>query len=368
MSYDFFRYQYSWHRFRYSPKLGKPDSESEKCRFSESKHGDFGSGGSHFHLDIPSYLPGKTDRKHLYFSKHEKVLNRNAKTSNDCREEVKRLLVDKIFDSFEDYCCEKSVIGQEELAMFLNTFPGADHIGVDNALELAKVALERSWMKWPKRLEQLARSCSTEQIMQQFQALPRSSDLLSLDLFAEISDRPKQELVSSEYRLRAIFGDNLHIDAYKEKYGLSLDPIKAKLTPMVKNGSSEFTAKGIVLHGQCEFGRRRSFEPDHIDLHLSSTGCRVIVAPRNDVRVSRRHLTVQVLNPEFAYIQNTSNINVLGIKRSRFNDSGMHEETGILDPNESKVFRFPFTIILPSRCLLFCNASSLLKNTHLALP
>lgn len=355
MSHDFFRFQYSWHRFRFSSRIAKPDSESEKSGFSESKHADFRSAGTPMNPNYSPYLPGKTNRNHLFFSKQEQVLYRNTKTSDDCREEVEGLLVDKIFDGFEDYCSEKSVIGPKELAMFLNTFPGADHIGVDNALELAKVALERSWMKWPERLEQQAESCTPERIMEHFQALPRSSDFLSLDLFAEIKERPKQELVASEYRLRAIFGDNLHIDAYKEKYGLSLDPIKAKLTPMVKNGSSEFLAKRIILHGQCEFGRQRSFEPDHIDLHLSSTGCRVIVAPRNDVRVSRRQLNVQVLNPEYAFVHNTSNINGLGIKRSRFGDTVMHDETEMLAPNESKVFRFPFSILVPSRCLLFCN-------------
>lgn len=264
--------------------------------------------------------------------------------------------MDKIFDGFEDYCSEKSVIGPKELLMFLNTFPGADQIGVVNALELAKVALERSWMKWPERLEQQAESCTPEQIMQRFQALPRSSDFLSLDLFGEISDRPKLELVSSEYRLRAIFGDNLHIDAYRKKYGVSLDPIKVKLTPIVKNGASEFLTSGIALHGQCEFGRQRSFEPDHMDLHLSSAGRRVIVAPRHDARVSRRQLNVHVLNPEYAFVHNTSNINGLGIKRSRFGDAGMHDEAGMLAPNESKVFRFPFSVLVPSRCLLFCHA------------
>lgn len=249
---------------------------------------------------------------------------------------------DTLIESFEDFCSDKDVIHAKVVRQYLSANLSADQMNSDFMWELAKIAMELSWMRWPARLSEGLRSCSIEEVLQNFRALPRAADFVDSQGSTIAANSLARDLFASEYRLRSLFGDNPHLEYFRERYGISLHPLQARTAPHVSSDFRNGTLKTIALHGLCRFGRQRSFEADDTFTYATSAGQRIVVAARDELRVSRKQMSVQLLCPGFAVLQNTSSTNRLRIT-----------SVGILERGESQLVQFPFVVVLPNQRLRF---------------
>lgn len=250
------------------------------------------------------------------------------------------MIMDTWIDQFEEECQDRALVGPAEVEKFLGALPANVASDPDLAFELSKIALELSWMRWPDRLGSFAEKLSPDDIFLKFQGLPKASDFFHLIQYNSTSPR-NDALAESEFRLRSTYGDSMPEEHYVATYATTICTTSFRNPKRV---ISDFRSPTLdtTLHGFCAFGRQRSADPDDLHIEKRPDGRRIIIAPRRENRVSRNQMTLQLLSPEFAILQNTSATNKLVI--------APHEMLGL---GEKKLIRFPFVIILPHQRFSF---------------
>lgn len=251
------------------------------------------------------------------------------------------MLMDAIIDQFEEQYENSDIVRPEDVIQFLSSQP--IDVASDWAIvfELAKVSLELSWMRWPDRLSNFAEQVSPDEALSRFQELPRAYDFFSL--FKEgISTQHSSALAESEFLIRSIYGDFMPEEHYVEKYATTISTTSPKEPLRVIDLFPTKNLLDTALYGLCSFGRQRSTDPDDLLVEKRAIGRRIIIAPRQENRVSRYHMELQLLSRKFAILHNTGSTNKLRIAPAE-----------ILGLGEKRLIRFPFEIILPHRRLKF---------------
>ncbi len=247
--------------------------------------------------------------------------------------------MDTLIDRFEEESEDKAIVGPADVERFLEALDEDVPSDPTFIFELSKIALELSWMRWPERLNCFAEKLSPEDVFQKLRNLPTAQDFFPLftnDVRARVD-----ALAESEFRLRSTYGDCIPAEHYAATYSTTI------CTPMTRNlrrVTSDFRSASLnaTLHGLCLFGRQRSTDPDDLQVEKRPEGRRIIIAPRRENRVSRNQMSLQLLSPDFAILQNTSTTNKLALE---------HRE--MLDLGEKRLVRFPFVITLPHQRLNF---------------
>lgn len=251
------------------------------------------------------------------------------------------MIMDTLIDQFESTCERRPVVGPADVWQFIEKLPEEPSSDPKFVFELSKVALELSWMRWPERLVQLSSKLDPDDLFEKFASVPRAHDFFALLKTKRAPPSYCRELVESEFRLRSMYGDNMSTEYFAREYGTI---VTSRRNDKTRSVTSDFRMPYLKaeLHGRCAFGRQRSADPDDLQVEERPDGRRIIIAPRRENRVSRNQMTLQLLSPEFAILQNTSATNKLVI--------APHEMLGL---GEKKLIRFPFVIILPHQRFSF---------------
>lgn len=251
------------------------------------------------------------------------------------------MIMEFFLDQFEHICEDRPVVGPADVWQFMATLPEEPLSDPEFVLELSRVALELSWMRWPERLKQLSSKLDPNDLIEKLASVPRARDFFSLLKTKGVSPSHYNELVESEYRLRSTHGDNMPAEYFAMEYGTIVTSQKFEKTKTVTSDFRNSYLKA-ELQGLCSFGRQRSADPDDLQVEQRPDGKRIIIAPRLENRVSRNQMSLQLLSHELAILHNTSSTNKLRI--------APHELLGI---GEKKLIRFPFVIIFPHQRFSF---------------
>lgn len=212
----------------------------------------------------------------------------------------------------------------------------------DLVTDLIQIDIERAWQWWCKMTMSWFNGRSAREVKEQFLRLPRLEAYVQHFPFL----RHDQELLSHtcrfESEVRATFGDAIGPMHYQEQFGVVVPPFEGPTVRRIafirRNAPRTKSDPMIVLYGYTVMGRQRSNESCSYSIEPRAAGGRVVIADRNENRISREHLAIQLVSPHLAVIENLSKVNAMPLISAAI----------LLEPQESISLKFPITIQLPS--------------------
>lgn len=216
--------------------------------------------------------------------------------------------------------------------------------------DLVQIDIERSWMHWAKRLADTWESAPCDEILEQFLAIPGMEQYATFHPDGIQDSAFWREIAQTEMSSRSEWGDAIGPLHYKHHWDLSLSAreyrpvILARCIP--QDAAPDCGPKTYPIRGNSYLGRQRSTQSDGERLSELPDGSHIAIAGREEARISRSHVQIQVLHPRFVVVSNNSKINAVGIPRSDTD----------LQPGKSVVVRVPFSLQFPGRIMQFDSA------------
>jgi hypothetical protein len=265
--------------------------------------------------------------------------------------EEKQGRIDQLVELYEGQFRTPSKCGPQSIREFRNHYlreiPSAELI----VSELIEVDLQLSWMQWDKHLANRPESISADEVAAEFARIPRLEDYAFLVGSPPANTEPWRTIAKCEMEARYAWGDAIGPVWYMSQFGIQLkadDYFEPSFVHCKSEGSDiASSSPRFLLRGRTIIGRQRSRDQCSCFSEELPTGNRIVVASHRDPKISREQLAVQLLNPQYALVTNLSNLNPV-----------MLVSFGLLEPRQSQVVKFDFSIRLPGRRLYFASSSS----------
>jgi hypothetical protein len=264
--------------------------------------------------------------------------------------EAKKLTLED-FDAFEELFENRwnpNTFGADSVLSFLQETVHPDDASGENynclISSLVQIDIGRWWMHWEKKANSAVQlATAAEDLLEQFSQ--RATLEKYLQLLPAIEDNEFwRELIEFEVTTRHQWGDQIGACYFNSRFGTQFnDP---KRTPeivlrcdlaeaSVGHASPKFPLRGCTL-----IGRQRSFDACTSLVEHKIDGNRIVIAARDELEISREQLTIQLLCPSVAVVQNTSQKNAILLSPNR-----------LLNCQERAVVKLPFTVQLYGRKL-----------------
>lgn len=256
---------------------------------------------------------------------------------------------DSLLEQFEDmWSFEAS--GADSVWRFVNSFAREKICEVeelhDLTAELVQIDIERWWMHWEKLVAELSFETPPEQLLRLFSKRATVENYLGI-----LPGPPKNtefwaRLIETETSARDRWGDQIGVTYFNKRFGLEMQTAQANGQVVLRcdlenqNQTPPHCQLRLPLRGSTLIGRQRSYDPSALMVQENEEGNRIVVASRQDVTISREQLTVQLLCPNLAIVQNVSQVNAIVISPHR-----------ILPIQERTVVELPFAVKLHGRKL-----------------
>ena len=213
---------------------------------------------------------------------------------------------------------------------------------------LIEVDIDRTWMEWRTNVSKTHVSKYREENSpakwcERLASVPKLADYVAAIAARNIDFEVSESLLKKEYDARQAWGDAPRWDAITAPW-----PNAAKLAckparHRVELQSSEFPIPKVFdLCGITLFGRQRTTdEASGVIVHETS-GSRIIVANRDDLMISRRLFSLQILSANQAVITNLSQTNPLPLN-----------STTVLESEVAALVELPFAFRIQELRLRF---------------
>lgn len=252
--------------------------------------------------------------------------------------------VDALYEQFEEAWRPESA-GPQGVAAFLDECQLGQPRDPEILCDLVEIDIERTWMAWARRLEDVDLADNAAELLQVQQAIAGFAAYRSLFADAAGFDAVKTRLANCESRCREQWGDALGEYHYRELYGICVDvnsDFQPRQVRCVLDRERAADSQVFSLRGLNTFGRRRSYDAADYLSQQTVTGSRTVIAEFTLTSISREHFFVQLLTRDLAVVGHTCKVNPLRLPGR-----------GTLAYKESLLVRFPFSIRLPGRTLRF---------------
>jgi hypothetical protein len=255
-----------------------------------------------------------------------------------------KVLLDKALEDFEETWCQ-AASGGVGILKFLDSFGFSKPYEVQAYIELAQIDLERSWMNWHKELPEKSQRLSPQELLKQFQLLPRlrhyqaafcHESTVSIDQWTEVA--------RSELAARNEWGDGIGSMHFEHYYGISLQDDRFHQPNFVQcdiSVKSLSTKDKLPIRGTSLVGRQRRVDKRDYFAERTPDGNRIVIANRFQSQISRQQLIIHLLHPKYAIVVNISKISPIGIYLNQ-----------TLQPNESAIIALPHMLGIADRRLL----------------
>ncbi len=260
--------------------------------------------------------------------------------------ETKRFDAEQLVELYERHFRTPTRCGPQSIREFLL------HHQVDVATrellvsDLIEIDLQLSWMQWDKSIGNRIESTSAEVIDTEFEQIPRLDSYASLLGVPPENTQTWRRIAKCEMDARYAWGDAIGPPWYKSQYGIGFQS-DSLFEPNVVQCKWENTEAAVsnaryALRGRSIIGRQRSCDRYSSFSEELPTGNRIVVADLRDPKISREQLAVKLLNRKCALVRNLSELNPVMIVAN-----------GLLEPQQSQIVKFDFSIRLPGRRLYF---------------
>lgn len=271
--------------------------------------------------------------------------------------------LDSLLEKFEELWSYEAC-GTNSIRRFVNTFVRdnlyeAEELA-DLTAELVQIDIERWWMHWEKLAGELSFETPPEHLLELF------SQRATLENYLSILPGPPKDndywarLVETEVSARDRWGDQIGVTYFNKRFGLNMQSAQANgqivLRCDLENQSPPHSKLRLPLRGSTLIGRQRSYDPSALMVQENEEGNRIVVASKQDVTISREQLTVQLLCPGLAIVQNVSQVNAIIISPHR-----------VLPIQECTVVELPFAVKLHGRKLRCYPATQPLTDSQCQL-
>jgi hypothetical protein len=209
-------------------------------------------------------------------------------------------------------------------------------------IELIKIDLEHRWRAQGSSVE---RPELREESLHGIPLRPRLEDYRRQ--FPELlrSDNFPDDLIAEEFRVRHRWGDRPPMDEYVRRFGTSrsflgevLDELTGEFGPLLlKVYREQMLVFQCPVRDRFELGRQRRNEPPPFQWHDGDDARRLIIATRQENRISRQQLRVSVVSTELLQLKNVSSKDNVVIL----------PEIG-LKPRETRTFGIPVVAVIGS--------------------
>ena len=242
--------------------------------------------------------------------------------------------------------------GPRGLRGFLQQVGLAFHRDQSLLSELIQIDIERTWMSWAKRLRATDGPIPAAELEERFQRLNRLTDYADLTSAGWSDAKFWAEIAQCEVDSRDQWGDAIGPLHYAHHFQLSVSQTKRRhshrMRCLLEGAKMTDAVEGLPLRGSTKIGRRRRTEDGDETLIESPDGNRIVVATKLETQISREHLAVQLLSPDYAIVKNISHVNPVRIKSDK----------SMLNPREASALSFPFTLQLAGRQLQFFRSDA----------
>ena len=213
------------------------------------------------------------------------------------------------------------------------------------AIALIQVDIERSWLTWCYQVEKVGKETVPAQLNDQLSQMPSVNKYSGLFSSQSEFTASLDELAHCEFACRSQWGDSIGSRYYQHHFGISIrDSGQTQLRQVRCEFDSSLNNADVVfpLNGKNAIGRQRSTDKLSSFIERLPDGNRIVVADRREAEISRNQLDIQLLTNKYAIATNLSSVN--HVLLSDFTQ---------LQPSESRLLSFPFSMKLPGRRLVF---------------
>lgn len=270
--------------------------------------------------------------------------------------------MDSLAEKFDDHW-EPHAKGSDFLSAFLDRTvwrtggakpASEDHPADEDAellADLIGIDIERSWQWWKKEVQRtweagraartLPKPTVVPELLMRFAELPGMEDYDQLTQSFSLSRDTRRKIAQSECDARYHYGDSIGPPYFASRFGLEVEPPTDYSVVLVSRTllptEAEPDPRDYFLRGRSILGRQRSVDPTPRVCEERTLGNRLAIAPRWENIISREHLAIQLLSPDYAILTNISsknNVEILGT------DTEVRRR--VLKPTESLLLDFPF--------------------------
>lgn len=251
--------------------------------------------------------------------------------------------LDELCDRFETQWCEEQS-GADGVVDFMSQNQLEPEDNVEALAMLGAMDIERAWMAWNAWLPRNVTASSTD-ILSRFQGLPSFFDYHTR--WAQLETLCWRSVAECELKARDRWGDAIGAFYYRSLFGYPLDLIPNErgrtLTIDFRNPESCPPSDPFTVRGRMTLGRQRSGDNGPFICECLPEGNRITIATQVETTISRTHLTIQLVHPDYALVTNTC--------RPDFPSSLMVYGRTLV-PGRPQLAKFPFSIGLPDRKLI----------------